>query len=162
MHQHERQETGTFIHYAVCLYIRLFIQEQYCYTYNVAHEIYSSFVLFWFVLFILSGFIWFWMHMDILKGYFRVISLSLINHNYPYPSGLLYQHWGNHMIAPVLVKQPWRIWINCSKTQQSLHWLLTSWDATVYCICIVAYANLIEGGCWCIYTTQSITHGTFW
>ena len=31
---------------------------------------------------------------------------------YPYPSGLLHWHWGNHMIAPVPVKQPWRIWAN--------------------------------------------------
>ena len=28
---------------------------------------------------------------------------------YPYPSGLLHWHWGNHVIAPVPVKQPWRI-----------------------------------------------------
>ena len=28
---------------------------------------------------------------------------------YPYPSGLLYWHWGNHVIAPVPVKPPWRI-----------------------------------------------------
>ena len=30
---------------------------------------------------------------------------------YPYPSGLLHWHWGNHTIAPVPVKQPWRIWV---------------------------------------------------
>ena len=28
---------------------------------------------------------------------------------FTYSSGLLYWHWGNHMIAPVSVKQPW--WI---------------------------------------------------
>ena len=28
---------------------------------------------------------------------------------YPYPSGLLHWHWGNHKIAPVPVKQPWRV-----------------------------------------------------
>ena len=33
---------------------------------------------------------------------------------YLYPSGLLHWHWGNHTIAPVPVKQPWRIWINGS------------------------------------------------
>ena len=32
----------------------------------------------------------------------------------PYTSGLLHWHWGNHMIAPVPVKQPWRIWVNMS------------------------------------------------
>ena len=37
---------------------------------------------------------------------------------YPYPSGLLHWHWGNHMIAPVPVKQPWRIQVNvpCEST----------------------------------------------
>ena len=33
---------------------------------------------------------------------------------YPYSSGLLHWHWGNHMIAPVPVKQPWRIRVNIS------------------------------------------------
>ena len=35
-----------------------------------------------------------------------------ISQVYPYSSGLLHWHWGNHMIAPVPVKQPWRIWVN--------------------------------------------------
>ena len=49
---------------------------------------------------------------------------------YPYSSGLLHWHWGNHMIAPVPVKQPWRMWVNKShellrtdyinKTKQSI------------------------------------------
>ena len=30
----------------------------------------------------------------------------------PCLSGFLHWHWGNHMIAPVPVKQPWRIWVN--------------------------------------------------
>ena len=46
---------------------------------------------------------------------------------YPYTSGLFHWHWGNHMIAPVPVKQPWSIWVNTShkstknntKTKQS-------------------------------------------
>ena len=38
---------------------------------------------------------------------------------YPYLSGLLHRHWGNHMIAPVPVKQPWRIWANTSCTNPS-------------------------------------------
>ena len=33
---------------------------------------------------------------------------------YPYPSGLLHWHWGNHMIAPVPMKQSWRIWVKIS------------------------------------------------
>ena len=35
---------------------------------------------------------------------------------HPYSSGLLHWHWGNHMIAPVPVKQPWRIWIKSINT----------------------------------------------
>ena len=31
---------------------------------------------------------------------------------YPHPSGLLHWWWGNHIIAPVAVKQPRRIWVN--------------------------------------------------
>ena len=31
---------------------------------------------------------------------------------YSYLSGLFHWHWGNHMIAPVPVKQPWRICVN--------------------------------------------------
>ena len=27
-------------------------------------------------------------------------------------SGLLHWHWGNHLIAPLPVKWPWRIWVN--------------------------------------------------
>ena len=36
---------------------------------------------------------------------------------YPNPSGLPHWHWGNHMIAPVLVKQPWRIWVKLTSHQ---------------------------------------------
>ena len=35
-----------------------------------------------------------------------------INIYYPCASGLLHWHWGNHMIAPVPVKWPWRICLN--------------------------------------------------
>ena len=31
---------------------------------------------------------------------------------YPYPSGLLHKHWRNLMIAAVVMKHPWRIWVN--------------------------------------------------
>ena len=57
-------------------------------------------------------------HRSILSIPFRVTYLSgLIFH--PYPSGLLHGHWGNHMIAPVPVKQPWRIWVNLTTTQHN-------------------------------------------
>ena len=38
----------------------------------------------------------------------------LIDRFYEYSSGLLHWHWGNHMIAPVPVKLPCRIWVNKS------------------------------------------------
>ena len=37
-----------------------------------------------------------------------------IGRYYPYPSGLLPWHWVNLVIAPVPMKQPWRIWVNRS------------------------------------------------
>ena len=40
---------------------------------------------------------------------------------YPYHSGLLHWHWGNLMIAPVLMKQPWIIWVN--KSHESIAWI---------------------------------------
>ena len=41
---------------------------------------------------------------------------------YPYPSGLLHWHWGNLMIAPVPVKQPWKIWVNRSHESIRSSW----------------------------------------
>ena len=37
---------------------------------------------------------------------------------YPYPSGLLHWHWGNHMIASVPVKWPWRIGVKSIGTER--------------------------------------------
>ena len=45
---------------------------------------------------------------------FTVLSWLGSDQFYPYPSGLLHCHWGNHVIAPVPVKQPWRIWVHIS------------------------------------------------
>ena len=42
---------------------------------------------------------------------------AIISSIYLYPSGLLHWHWGNHMIAPVPVKQPWRIWVKVTGTK---------------------------------------------
>ena len=33
---------------------------------------------------------------------------------YTYPSGLVHWHWGNHTIAPVPAKQPWRLCVHKS------------------------------------------------
>ena len=35
-------------------------------------------------------------------------------------SGLLHWHWGNHMIAPVPVKQPWNIWKYIAEIHKSI------------------------------------------
>ena len=48
-------------------------------------------------------------------GYISSFPCRFLWNIYPYPSGLLHWCWGNHVIAPVLVKQPWRIWVNTSK-----------------------------------------------
>ena len=78
------------------------------------------FVLFCFVLFLLS------------TGWF-----------YPYPSRLLHWHWGNLMIAPVPVKQPWRIWINATqesnmnnKTKSKSYWVLAVRHCQGRCLCL--------------------------
>ena len=64
---------------------------------------------------------------------------------YPYPSGLLHWHWGNHTIAPVPVKQPWGIWLkalhasvrccNITTIQQNHVYIL--WDV----LCIAGARN---------------------
>ena len=39
------------------------------------------------------------------------VYIVFIRRTLPYLSGLFHRHWGNRMIAPVPVEQPWRIWI---------------------------------------------------
>ena len=51
------------------------------------------------------------MHMVFVLLCFVMVIHRLI---FPYPSGLLHWHCGNLMIAQVLAKQPWWIWINTS------------------------------------------------
>ena len=51
---------------------------------------------------------------------------------YPYPSGLLHWHWGNHMIAPVPVMQPWRIWVKWSGSK----WHKICKILSMYCACM--------------------------
>ena len=44
-----------------------------------------------------------------------VLSFVVIVHDFcPYPSGLIHSHQGSHVILPVPMKQPWRIWVNKS------------------------------------------------
>ena len=45
--------------------------------------------------------------------------LDIIWSIYPHLSWLLHWHWGNRMIAPVPVKEPWRIWIKPNHNNQN-------------------------------------------
>ena len=51
---------------------------------------------------------------------------------YPNPSGLLHWHWGNHMIAPEPVKQPWRIGIKSTHTNPPGKTIYTAQPCHVY------------------------------
>ena len=53
-------------------------------------------------------------------GYIIVFS-GFMGCIYPYPSGLLHWHWGNRVIAPVQVKQPWRIWVKWPSSRSQLN-----------------------------------------
>ena len=73
-----------------------------------------------------------------------IISCGLVWSIYPYnSSGLLYWHWGNHMIAPVPVKQPWRIWIQLTGRSHNSMWpvLMLKLGYTVYNIFIKIFLN---------------------
>ena len=55
----------------------------------------------------------YWQH--ILVSFVFIVLISSLHSGsmwliYPYPSGLLHWHCGNHKIAPTTVKQPQRIW----------------------------------------------------
>ena len=45
---------------------------------------------------------------------------------YPYPLGLLYWPWSNHMITPVSMEQPWGIWVNDSSGTTKNHNTITT------------------------------------
>ena len=51
-----------------------------------------------------------------------------------YSSGLLHWHWGNHMIAPVPVKWPWRIWIKLihARTQTGANCVHIFWMHLIF------------------------------
>ena len=70
------------------------------------------------------------------------VSAGLLWSFYPYSSGLLHWHWGNHTIAPVPVKQPWKIWVNeshqpatNSNHSQSMH--------KKTCACLTRYTEYL-------------------
>ena len=78
------------------------------------------------------------------------------------PSGALHWHWGNHTIAPVPVKQPWRIWVklNHNKTQQSANRMHDSWDVLWVlnkCMGVNVYWKLTSESC---YDTNFVVSGS--
>ena len=67
--------------------------------------------LIWFMICCVSVCTWFTVCMDLLW-----MCTGLFD---PYHWELLHWHWGNHMIAPVPVKQPSRIWVNTNHMNPS-------------------------------------------
>ena len=57
--------------------------------------------------------------------HFFVFFYNLVLDDFTHISGLLHWHWGNHMIAPVPVKQPWRILIY---DQYLIRWWFVIWQ----------------------------------
>ena len=84
----------------------------------------------------------------------RVIwdAMALMWHHCNNLSLLLNWHWGNHLIAPALVKQPWRIWINKSHetTNDIYDHYKTNHNKTVcmifrmYCISIIQIDGFVH------------------
>ena len=68
------------------------------------------------------------------------VLLWILNWFNSYPLGLLHWHWGNHTIAPVPVKQPWRIWVNESH-ETNKHWYGDSYKATQHKTMCIFYGG---------------------
>ena len=93
-------------------------------AFSISHEISTVFYVLYFVMLFIfvAGIMW---------------------SSHPYPSGLLHWHRGNHMIAPVPVKQSWRIWVpNCNKTEENKivcifrdhsGYGISQWETTLQC-----------------------------
>ena len=111
-----RQQTNIHTYIYVIMYITDVIM---CSTgiFSIFQKIWACF---WHVSFYCDYIIFWWL-------------MSLIH---PYSSGLLHWHWGNHMIAPVPVKQPWRIWVNQSVPNHNKTWTMCILYGN-YCMCLV-------------------------
>ena len=72
---------------------------------------------------------------------FVVFSCRLGSHPfYSYPSGLLHWHRGNHRIAPVPVKQPWRIWVKAMhESTRTDDVSITKQSTTRQCVYFMGY-----------------------
>ena len=61
---------------------------------------------------------------------------------YPYPSGLLYWHWQNFVVAPVPVKQPWGMMGNRSYQPIKNYWYnQTKWSTL--CVHLMGYITIL-------------------
>ena len=64
----------------------------------------------------------------------------------PYHSGLLHWHWGNHMIAPVPVKQPW---MASNAESIPMTFLLCTYFVMIILLCVVEksglFAHIVQG-----------------
>ena len=56
-----------------------------------------------------------------------------ISQFYPHSLGLLYWHWGNHLIASVPVKQPWSVWANKACKPMWIDNITLAQQIHVYC-----------------------------
>ena len=63
---------------------------------------------------------------------------------YTYHSGLLHSHWGNPTIAPVPVKQPWRIWVNYMNALRAEDTTITWESTTKPCAYFMGYNVIVE------------------
>ena len=106
----------------------------------------------------MAFFLFYWLHKYVF-AFMRFV--------YPYFSGLLHWHWGNLMIAPVPVKQPWRIWIKLINTKlqfkKMFEWCTHLMGWTALCcvleqlhqlfLCLISPNTLCYIICRCCYTS---------
>ena len=76
---------------------------------------------------------------------------------YPYISGSLHWHWGNHMIAPVPMKWPWKIWVKL-RYQITIKYY-KSWTVCIF-LGMYYVSQLIHGNSTTFYLldTARLTH----
>ena len=84
--------------------------------------------------------------------------LVIFLNSYPYFSGLLHWHWGNHMIAPVPVNQPWRIWVNVSCEAP---WTTKS-SMTKLCACFREFTVIQYNKFYCCHNLGFARVQSFW
>ena len=71
---------------------------------------------------------------------------------YPYFSRLLHWYWGNHITAPVLVKETRRIWVNKSYESIKDRWFIHNKEQENLCTFYKIYCAMV---CWYSIKTES-------